>query len=83
MPSFFFPTPGDWTAQESPAPGNLPRKAKKMLMSGGSTGMRGRRSWNSLMHYTKTFTSLVSRGSDKRSPKLLGQDKPSLELAVG
>ena len=43
---FFFPTPGDWTAKESPSPGNLPRKAKKMLMSGGSTGMRGRRSRN-------------------------------------
>ena len=45
-PLFFFPTPGDWTAQESPSPGNLPRKEKKMLMSGGSAGMRGRRSWN-------------------------------------
>ena len=33
-PLFFFPTPGDLTAQESPPPGNLPCKAKKMLMSG-------------------------------------------------
>ena len=32
LPSFFVPTPGDLTAQESPPPGNLPSKAKKMLM---------------------------------------------------
>ena len=29
LPSFFVPTPGDLTAQESPPPGNLPSKAKK------------------------------------------------------
>ena len=29
MPSFFIPTPGDLTAQESPPPWNLPSKAKK------------------------------------------------------
>jgi len=48
-PLFFFPTPGDLTAQESPPPGNLPSKAKKILMSGGSPGMGagvGRRSWD-------------------------------------
>ena len=33
--------------------------------------------------YTNTFTSKLSRGLDKSSPKLLGQDKPRLELAVG
>ena len=29
------PTPGDLTAQEYPPPGNLPSKAKKMLMPRG------------------------------------------------
>ena len=33
--------------------------------------------------YTNTFTSKVSRGLDKPNPKLLDQDKPRLELAVG
>ena len=33
--------------------------------------------------YTNPFTSKVSRGLDKPSPKLLGQDKQRLELAVG
>ena len=33
--------------------------------------------------YMNTFTSKLSRGLDKPSPKLLGQDKPRLELAVG
>ena len=33
--------------------------------------------------YTNPFTSKVSRGLDKPSPKLLGRDKPRLELAVG
>ena len=32
--------------------------------------------------YTNTYTSKLSRGGDKPSPKLLGQDKPRLELAV-
>ena len=32
--------------------------------------------------YTNTFTSKLSRGLDKPSPKLLRQDKPRLELAV-
>ena len=38
MPSFSVPTPGDLTAQESLPPGNLPSKAKKMLMPGGQPG---------------------------------------------
>ena len=33
--------------------------------------------------YTSTFTYKVSSGLDKPSPKLLGQDKPRLEQAVG
>ena len=33
--------------------------------------------------YTNTFTSKLSRGLEKPSPKLLGQDKPRLEPAVG
>ena len=33
--------------------------------------------------YTNPFKSKVSRGLDKPSPKLLGQDKQRLELAVG
>ena len=33
--------------------------------------------------YPNPLTSKLSRGLDKPSPKLLGQDKPRLELAVG
>ena len=33
--------------------------------------------------YTNTFMSKVSRGLDKPNPKLLGQDKTRLEVAVG
>ena len=33
--------------------------------------------------YANTFKSKLSRGLDKPNPKLLGQDKPRLELAVG
>ena len=40
-PLFFFPTPGDWTAQESPSPGNLPRKAKKNAYVRGQRGDEG------------------------------------------
>ena len=40
-PLFVFPTPGDWTAQESPPPRNLQSKAKKVLLSGGSPGIGG------------------------------------------
>ena len=36
--SFFVPTWRDLTAQESPPPGNLPSKAKKLLMPGGHPG---------------------------------------------
>ena len=44
MPSFFIPTTRDLTAQESPPPGNLPCKAKKMLMPRGQLG-GGRVGW--------------------------------------
>ena len=36
LPSFFVPSPGDLTAQESPLPGNLPSKAKKNANACGS-----------------------------------------------
>ena len=35
------PTPGDLTAQEYPPPGNLPSKAKKMLMPRGQPRVGG------------------------------------------
>ena len=38
---FFVPIPRDLTAQESPPPGNLPSKAKKMIMPGGHSGGGG------------------------------------------
>ena len=41
LPSFFVPTPGDLTAQESFTPGNLPSWAKNMLMPGGQPGEGG------------------------------------------
>ena len=44
------------------------------------TGCRGQRF---TAVYTNTFPSKVSRGLDKPNPKLLGQDKTRLEVAVG
>ena len=38
LPSFFVPTPGDLTAQESPPPGICHPSKKKMVMSGGQPG---------------------------------------------
>ena len=38
LPSFFVPTPGDLTAQESPPPGICHPRRKKMLMPGGQPG---------------------------------------------
>ena len=38
LPSFFVPTPGDLTAQESPPPGICHPRQKKMLMPGGQLG---------------------------------------------
>ena len=38
---FFAPTPGDLTSQDFPLPGNLPSKAKKMLMPGDQPGRGG------------------------------------------
>ena len=37
-PLFSSPPGGDLTAQESPPPGNLPSKAKTLLMPGGQSG---------------------------------------------
>ena len=38
LPSFFVPTPGDLTAQESPPPGICHPRQKKCLMPGGQPG---------------------------------------------
>ena len=48
---FFRPHPGGFDNSRVPTPGNLPSKAKKMLMPGGQPrgGGAGRR-WNWLMH---------------------------------
>ena len=45
---FFRPHPGGFNTSRVPNPGNLPSKAKKMLMPGGHPGGGGeaRRSWN-------------------------------------
>ena len=40
LPSFFVPTPGDLTAQESPPPGICHPRQKKCLMPGGQPGGR-------------------------------------------
>ena len=66
LPSFFVPTPGGLTAQESPPPGIFhPRQKKMMLMPGGQPGGEeaGRRwnfRWNWLMH--KWFWTVFSLG---------------------
>ena len=52
LPSFFRPLPKGFDSSRVPTPGNLPSKAKKMLMPGG--GGSGRR-WNWLMHYYYHF----------------------------
>ena len=41
LPSFFVPTPGNLTAQESPPPGICHPRQKKMLMPGGQPGKGG------------------------------------------
>ena len=46
---FCHPHPGGFDSSRIPTPGNLPSKAKKMLMPGGGRGGTGR-SWNWLMH---------------------------------
>ena len=47
LPSFFVPTPGDLTAQESPPPGICHPREKKIVPGGGRIGFLGaRRSWN-------------------------------------
>ena len=48
----FRPHPGGFDSSRVPTPGNLPSKAKKMLMPGGQPGGGGggRHSWNWLMH---------------------------------
>ena len=46
---FFRPHPGGFDSSRVSTPGNLPSKAKKMLMPGGRGGPW--RSWNWLMHY--------------------------------
>ena len=41
----FLPHPRGFASSRVPTPGNLPSKAKKMLIPGGQPGGRGRR-WN-------------------------------------
>ena len=43
---FFRPYPGGFDSSRVPTPGNLPSKAKKMLMPGGQRGGGAGRSWN-------------------------------------
>ena len=38
LPSFFRPHPGKFDSSRVPTPGNLPSKAKKMLMPRGQPG---------------------------------------------
>ena len=40
---FFRPHPGGFDSSRVPTPGNLPSKAKKMLIPGGQPGRRGGR----------------------------------------
>ena len=48
---FFRPHPGGFDSSRVPTPGNLPSRAKKMLMPGGQPGGgEAGRSWNWLMH---------------------------------
>ena len=42
---FFVPTPGVFASSRIPTPGNLPSKAKKILMPGGPAGVGGGGDW--------------------------------------
>ena len=57
LPSFFVPTPGDLTAQESPPLGICNPRQKNANARGsawwGGGGERAGRSWNWLMHYLR------------------------------
>ena len=62
LPSFFVPTPGDFTAQESPPP-EICHPRQKMIIPGGQLGGGGGEggegaghSWNWLMHYVGGVT---------------------------
>ena len=50
LPSFFVPTPGDLTTEESPPPGIWYQAKKKLLMPGNQRGVggRGRVAWGQL-----------------------------------
>ena len=67
---FFRPHPGGFASSRVPTPGNLPSKAKKMLIPGGQPGGGGPgRRWKWLMHKRGTVdcglrtTEYVKHGS--------------------
>ena len=59
---FFRPGPGEFDSSRVLIPGNLPSKAKKMLMPGGQPGEEGGgsgRSWNWLIHKPRNTTKFL------------------------
>ena len=72
LPSFFVPTLGDLTAQESPPPGICHPRKKKMLMPGGQPGGGGWAGprWNWLMHYV--FLCNLCRYCERNFPASVG-----------
>ena len=69
---FFRPHPRGFDSSRVPTPGNLPSKAKKMLMPRGQSGGGGTgHSWNWLMHYRRGLQT------DYNTKNLYQAEKPS------
>ena len=65
---FFRPHPGGVDSSRVLTPGNLPSKAKKMLMPGGQPGGGAGRRWNWLMHYISVIC-FPSRAKEAKKQK--------------
>ena len=71
---FFRPHPGGFASSRVPSPGNLPSKAKKILIPGGQPGGGGPgRRWNWLMH--KNNREIIRENAFEQKKK-----KPGLAL---
>ena len=68
---FFRPHPGGFDSSTVSTPGNLPSKAKKMLMPRGQSGGGTGHSWNWRMHYRRGLQT------DYNTKNLYQAEKPS------
>ena len=91
LPSFFVPTPGDLTTEESPPPGIWYQAKKKLLMPGNQRGMGGGgglglraagRSWNWLMQYFDDSLNFSGCNSHRLSFDIEFRDTSPLTLLL-